>query len=202
MSSHRGKDCDNCCVPGPPGRDGRDGRDGIRGAQGESGLEGPPGPVGATGPQGPIGPQGPQGQRGVLDFAYIYTTEALTVPNSGVVRFEVLEYSSGFAFPSGPSSIQVVNTGTYSATFFVRSTSTALAPNLWTLTNATTTFPISGGTYATVDGIPGGGDVIFTASAGDLITLVNNSGVPLTLVASGSGLTSAVTASVVFYRLA
>ncbi len=112
---------------GPQGIIGPEGPQGLPGTaveKGDKGDQGEQGPQGLQGLQGPKGDQGPQGIQGVkgntgglLDYAYFYNTEQLTLaPNSTVLFNQPIKSTSGIQYSNG--NITLVNKGVYKITYF------------------------------------------------------------------------------------
>ena len=200
--------------PGPQGVAGAQGSVGATGLQGATGVQGSVG-VGVAGPEGPAGavgasgaagtngaagaagPAGPAG--GIAEYAYIYNLAAATVAieapvplsNNGVM-------TAGITHAPGGSSIQLVAAGVYKVTFSV----SGVEPNQMALfINAA---PVPGAIYGSGAGTQQTtGQVIITASAGDVLTIVNHSSAAaVTLQTLAGGTQTNVNASVAIEKLA
>src|SRR5204862_6574773 len=86
------------------------------GTAGAQGATGPGGPTGATGPSGPSGPTGVTGPGGSSAYIYLFNVGAQLVTAGSPVAFNGVVAGPGLAF-AGPSTVTVLNTGVYRATF-------------------------------------------------------------------------------------
>lgn len=161
---------------GSPGANGAAGPAGAPGAQGPAGLPGAPGQPGTAGNPGATGATGAQGQRGttgtISNQIYVYNIIPQTVPVESPVLFSNngTTTSAGFTHTINSSTITVANAGQYVAWFTVSGSEV----NQFSLFRNGA--PIIGSTYGSGDTFQqNDGRVIFNASAGDVITLVNHS---------------------------
>ena len=181
--------------PGPPGAQGCPGIPGVRGQNGQPGTpgaNGAPGPPGAAGPRGPAGfpgtagapgqpgsagatgAQGPAGANGISggipNSAYIYNNTAQVVPIEGAVTFNSSGLvTSGFNNVANSTNLTISTTGQYSAWFSV----SGAEVNQFTLFQNGVAIP--GSTYGSGStNQQNNGMASFTATSGDIITLVNH----------------------------
>jgi hypothetical protein len=167
---------------------------GPTGPTGDQGLEGPIGQTGATGPVGSVGPTGPTGPQGIpggiIDYAYFYNTDQLTLqPNQPVQFSNPLINSSGILYNTG--NITLVNAGVYSVNFV---TEPAQSSNFALFLNS---IIVSGSVYNTNYGHT----IVNVPSNGMTLNLVNItlSNIDIPQILSGSQLV--VNASILVQRL-
>ena len=182
-------------VTGATGTQGPTGPTGVTGATGAQGPTGSTGVTGATGAQGPTGPTGANGATGptgptgsIASYGYIY--ELATIADATVVGGADVPFSNNgplfsITHTAGITTIIVSNTGTYLISFSANITAgigSAIAVAVNGTVDASTQVPFLVATGEI------GGSAVLTLVAGDVITLRNNSAVPLTLnLAPGVG---------------
>jgi hypothetical protein len=184
--------------PGPAGAVGSQGIQGLPGTAGTNGTDGTDGIDGADGATGPTGPAG-----GPLGFATVYNTLPQTLapgsttlaPGSAVTFYNHFPLIEGFDHTPGTPGVAILNAGTYLVQFIV----SANEPNQFVLFLNDSLVPASiflsgAGTQNNV------GQVLITATAGDILTLCNFSAYPVTLQ-TGPGPISNVNASLMIQRL-
>ena len=167
-----------CCCPvlGPTGPTGPTGPSG-----GPTGPTGPTGPQGIQGIQGPTGPTGPTGPGpGIETFGYVYNLA--TEEQAVVVGGDAFDFSNngplqGVIHLAGSEDITVTETGVYEIDYNVSTTlgvgaAIALAVN-GVIDDSTTV-----GVLVAVGNVSG--TAMLSLSAGDIITLVNNSLISIT----------------------
>ncbi|MBA3815309.1 MAG: hypothetical protein H0X29_02085 [Parachlamydiaceae bacterium] len=140
-----------------------------------SGIGGPTGPMGPPGPAGgPAGVTGATGATGaaggILDYAYIYNEGAQVIPLEADITFDSNgPISSGFTHAPGTSTIMFTNAGIYKVEFSI----SGVEPNQFTMfLNGAA---VSGATYGSGAGTQQNcGQMIWTMSAGDVLTLRNH----------------------------
>lgn len=174
---------------GPTGAVGDTGAVGPTGAVGDTGAVGPTGAVGATGPVGPagaVGLIGPTGGLGTLDFGYTY--HLATIADSVVVGGADVIFSNngpqlGVTHTPGTTTVTIATSGVYQIEYNVSITS-GVGSDLAIAVNGTVdpSTPIS----ALVATGEVSGSVLLFLLAGDVITLRNNSAVPMTLTLAPS----------------
>ena len=188
-------------VDGLPGTNGTNGVDGLPGTNGTNGTNGVDG---ATGPAGPAGATGPAG--GIADYAYIYNTTPVTIPvtapqivaaGAPVLFSSTGAITAGFTYNAVTGQITLVGAGTYHVIFSV----SALEINQFALylgaTQVASTLYGSGSVLQ-----QNTGSAIFTATAGQVLTLVNVSALAVTLDPLAGGLNANVNASVTLLKIA
>jgi len=175
---------------GPTGATGATGGTGATGADGVQGLPGVTGPTGDAGPTGATGPTGPTGATGagLSDFGYVY--ELATIADATVVGGADFVLSnngplSGITHTPGTTTITVATAGIYEVTYSTSITAgigAALAVAVNGAVDASTNINV----LAAVGGIEG--KALLTLAAGDVVTLRNNSAIPLVVtLAPGVG---------------
>ncbi|MCB0354405.1 MAG: hypothetical protein KDD64_12800 [Bdellovibrionales bacterium] len=146
------------------------------------------GPAGPRGPAGPKGNPGPQGPAGELSSAYAHVYQLATVGTSTVVGGADIPFSTngildGVSHTAGTTTVTIQETGTYSIAFSVSITvgvgaAVTLALNGVGQPETLTPFLVPVGNVS--------GRGIFDLSSGDVVTLRNNSLVPLVVALSPS----------------
>ena len=185
---------------GDTGAVGPAGPAGATGLTGATGATGPAGPAGATGATGPPGPPGPAGANAVAGYAYYYNVDPSGPPIAPgeAVRFDTNGPSTaGFIHFPGLADVVLTAAGVYKASFIV----TAIEPNqMAVFLNGS---PVPGSVYGSGAGTQQNtGEVIFSASAGDVITLVNHgSHTAVTLQPLAGGTQPNVNASITLEQL-
>ncbi len=197
---------------GPQGATGSQGAVGATGAQGLIGAAGAAGPIGpqgpagtngtngATGATGAVGPTGATGPAGGLaEYAYVYNVDA------GVVALEApINFSSNGVMTAGithalaSAGIALSNAGDYKVTFSV----SGVEPSQIALfVNGAA---VAGGVYGSGAGTQQTtGQMIITAAAGDVLTVVNHSSAAaVTLQTLAGGTQTNANASVTIEKLA
>jgi hypothetical protein len=154
---------------------------GAIGPTGDTGPSGPSGANGLNGATGATGPSGPAGSAwaiGFSDYGYYFNNASATYAAGATIQLAHNGQQSGLTFQA--AGVTIVTAGTYQA-FFTVVTSTTTQP-IGLKDNGTaiqfTTFGVAGAAAGT----PVDGKVVFTASAGDVITIYN---------AGASGITTA-----------
>jgi hypothetical protein len=152
------------------------------------------GPTGSRGARGAIGPKGPAGRRGpagtpgadaAASYAYTYNTSPQTIADASAMTFDSNgAMSSDFAHATGSAAITVTTTGTYRIDFSVLS---GTGNNFGVDVNNVL---VPGSSYQGPAAGQNNGSVIVPLHAGDVLTLVNNTGGPVGLM-SGGGTTNA-----------
>ncbi|MFU0832875.1 MAG: Collagen triple helix repeat protein [Oscillospiraceae bacterium] len=169
---------------GPTGDTGPTGPTGDTGPTGPTGDMGPTGPTGDTGPTGPTGDTGPTGP-GVTTYGYVYTQGAVTVLAGGDITFSNSGTLSGVSHTPGTTAVVVMVSGMYQINYSVNIATTGV--------NAAIAIAVNGVVEASTDvlSVAGTGVISGTAilplSAGDSVTLRNDSLVPMDLAATGNG---------------
>lgn len=205
---------------GPTGGTGPTGPTGPRGPTGETGPTGPTGEIGPTGPTGPngipsvtTGPTGPTGITGATgsnptgptgptgspvqtlqDFAFFYSEVTQAVPAGSDVAFELGTPGGSISQPVAVppfSEISLNAKGTYLVQFAALIPTTGVISLELQLNGAT----IPGSTVTTLISSAHDnelfGQATFRANAGDILTVTNVSGVPITITPQAGGTTSA-----------
>ena len=150
------------------------------------GIEGigPTGPTGPTGPAGATGATGPTGPTGASTtpvYAYVYelaTIADATVVGGADIPFSNLGPALSITHTPGTTTITIPSTGAYQINFGVSITagigsSIAVAVNGTVNPSTNTAFLVAVGEIF--------GSCILDLNAGDIITLRNNSAIPLTM---------------------
>lgn len=204
--------------PGPtgaPGPKGPMGPQGPQGPTGPSGTFGPPGPTGSTGPQGPagptgpigpsglIGPTGPTGPGGVGSFTYgSYKTILLdgffTINSGQNFPFDFHTTAQGGNISDTPTTgtVTIGETGSYLILYGVTS--------LTTFSNSVQSFDLAvngvsaPGTSIDLIGGKATGNTILDLSIGDVLTMVNNGMIPVSV---SSGDSNGVTMFLVIQKI-
>lgn len=185
-----------CAERGPRGPRGAAGPPGPRGFPGSSGATGPAGAPGADGATGETGETGPEA---TLDYTYIYNDIAQVVPIGADLTFSAIgSITPAFTFSTGTSTIVIVEAGIYQLSFIA----TTVEPSQFSV-NLNGSF-INGSRYGSGAGTQqNSGQLIFTAAAGDVITIRNDASaaaVSLQTLAGGSAINT--NASVMIVKLA
>jgi hypothetical protein len=165
---------------GATGVTGTTGVTGAQGLQGPTGLAGADGVTGATGVTGPTGPTGESGSVS-LDYGYVY--QLATVADATVVGGADIPFSNNGPLQDvshTPSStiIVVTKASTYKVDYCANITAgigsaMAVAVNGTADASTSVSFLVATGNTC--------GTSIVELAAGDVITMRNNSGVPLVL---------------------
>jgi hypothetical protein len=196
-------------APGPQGSPGAQGAVGATGLQGSVGVTGADGPVGPQGPAGSTGAAGTNGAAGVAgpagpagglaEYAYVYNLAAGVVAIEAPVNFSSNGVmTAGITHAPAAPGIVLVNAGDYKVTFSV----SGVEPNQMALfvngaVVAGSVYGSGAGTQQTT------GQVIITASAGDVLTVVNHSSAAaVTLQTLAGGTQTNANASVTIEKLA
>ena len=182
-------------IAGAVGATGPTGPQGFQGVAGEVGPTGPTGPtgpigltgeIGPTGPTGPTGETGPTGPTGPAGTAAAITIAQFTAPTTTGTELVLAESTES---PAGQTEI-VLNTtdndveltaGTYLIRYGTNATSTvvtsvpSISLEINGVANAETTRFGVGGTTSSVNG-----DYLYTATAGDTISLAVNESTDIT----------------------
>ncbi|XOQ44824.1 MAG: hypothetical protein ACFWTN_10330 [Clostridium sp.] len=172
---------------GPAGDTGPTGPTGDTGPTGPAGDTGPTGPTGDIGPTGPTGDTGPTGPTGpgVTTYGYVYTQGAVTVLAGGDISFSNSGTLSGVSHTPGTTAVVVMVSGMYQINYSVNIATTGV--------NAAIAIAVNGVVEASTDvlSVTGTGVISGTAilplTAGDSVTLRNDSLVPMDLAATGNG---------------
>ncbi|WP_424141320.1 BclA C-terminal domain-containing protein, partial [Sporosalibacterium faouarense] len=165
---------------GPTGPTGATGPTGPTGVTGPTGPTGPTGATGATGPTGATGDTGPTGS-GLNSYGYVY--QLATIGNATVAGGADVPFSNngplagGVSHTAGTTTVTVPNTGDYEIIYSVNITagvgaSIAIAVNGTVDTSTPVTALVATGEVT--------GHAILSLAAGDVLTLRNNSAIPLT----------------------
>jgi hypothetical protein len=193
-------------LTGSTGSQGIAGTNGAVGSTGSQGIAGTNGAVGNTGSQGIAGNTGsqgntgPAGSNGVSGYAYYYNVAAQTV----AIEADVLFDTNGLNSPApiathtaGTSVITVASTGVYKVSFIVSATEPG---QMAVFLNGA---PVAGSTYGSGAGTQqNNGQVIFSASAADTITVRNHSSAAaLGLPTPIGGTQASVNASIMLEKL-
>ncbi|MDA1681086.1 collagen-like protein, partial [Bacillus cereus group sp. TH152-1LC] len=157
---------------------------------GEMGATGLPGPTGATGEMGATGLPGPTGATGVTGpmgsieaFPTGYVYQLATLTDATVVGGADIVFSNngplnGITHTAGTTTVTVPTTGVYNLKFIVNITA-GIGSQIGIAVNGTvdasTVYPV----LVAAGGISGQAQLLL--SAGDILTLRNNSAVPLTM---------------------
>lgn len=177
---------------GPHGPQGPTGPQGATGTAGETGPQGATGPVGATGAAGPTGPtgaQGPAGDPGTLaaDAGHVY--QLATIADATVVGGADVPFSnngslgSGVIHTAGTTTTTVSAAGRYRVGFTVNFTA-GVGAQYTIAVNGSATPAFNTPALTATGQVSGEGIIALTA--GDVITLRNNSAVPGTLALAPS----------------
>jgi hypothetical protein len=189
---------------GPAGDDGATGSDGPQGPQGPTGPEGPQGPQGGpgvqgdTGPRGQVGPQGPAGDVSFLGAGTASSVQRASGSDATVAGGADIPFSgptsngANISHDSFTTRFTVDTAGRYRITATVNvtaGTGSALAVAVnGTVRVATNVSILSTGQTVS--------DTLLALSAGDVLTVRNNSSVPFT-----TDLSPGVGASLVIQRI-
>ncbi len=185
-------------LTGDTGATGATGSTGAIGATGDTGATGTTGATGSTGSTGTSGATGATGATGggALDYAYIYNIGVESVPSNTDVSFDTNgPISAGISHAVGTKPITLRVTGTYRVTYTLALAAGSLGQFAVVQDGYSAFIPGSefGGSSSTIVG-----QVIFTAQAGDTITLHNTSAVAALL----TGIASQANASILIERIA
>jgi hypothetical protein len=185
---------------GSQGVIGLTGNTGSQGVIGLTGNTGSQGVIGLTGSQGVIGNTGPAGSNGVSGYAYYYNVGAQTVAIEADILFDTNGLNSPVPIAShtaGTAAITVESTGVYKASFIVSATEVS---QMAVFLNGTA---VTGSTYGSGAGTQqNSGQVIFSASAADVITVRNHSSAAAVGLPINAGGTQAnVNASIMLEKL-
>jgi hypothetical protein len=167
------------------------------GSVGPAGPEGPAGPVGLTGATGPAGVKGDTGAAGqdaaVPAFLQATNTSLQPVNPGSAVAFETLGLASGI-IQTDPTSFKVTFPGTYQVAFLLTTQGPSESTVGVQVNGAPTSFVFGTG------GFQSGqiqGAALLSLAAGDVVTLVSNTG-NLNLDSMSP---SAIDASIVIQRI-
>ena len=192
---------------GTAGPIGPTGATGVAGSTGAAGATGPPGPAGPTGPTGATGvtgaagatgATGATGAAGALLYAYYYNLSSEVVAIEADISFSTNGNSTaGFTHLAGTTEITIDNAGVYELSFIV----SGVEPNQFAVFDNGSVVP--GSVYASGAGTQETtGQVIFTASAGDVVTLRNHSSASaVTLQTLAGGTQTNVNASIAIQQI-
>lgn len=168
---------------GSTGATGETGPTGVTGETGPTGVTGETGPTGATGETGPTGETGETGATGagLQSFGNVY--ELATVTDSTVIGGADVPFSnngplSGVTHTAGSTTITVPNTGNYAIEYTVSLTAgigSAIAIAVNGTVNPSTNISALVG-VGELSGV-----TILSLTAGDSLTLRNNSGTAFTM---------------------
>ncbi|MCB2294792.1 hypothetical protein LGK95_14930 [Clostridium algoriphilum] len=182
---------------GASGTNGINGSDGFNGPTGASGTNGINGSDGITGSTGASGTNGISG--GLSAFAYIYSTAAQSVADTGSVLFNnPPTTSSPITFTAPSTTINLTPPGTYLISFEL---SVSSGGGTWTIAvNGSITQPLSYTSRSENSQVFG--EAIITIIVPSAISIVNNSGGSINL-ANGLSPTpnTSVSASVTILKL-
>ena len=131
-------------------------------------------------------------------YAYVYNLSNQNVPVEADIIFDSnTNLTSGFTHTLGTGTINILNTGIYKVSFSVSSTE----PNQFAL--FINGIVLSGSIFGSGAGTQqNNGELIFSATAGDAVTLRNHSSAAAVTLASNVGGTQAnVNASLIFQKL-
>ncbi|PEL93329.1 collagen-like protein, partial [Bacillus cereus] len=176
---------------GPTGPTGDTGATGVTGPTGDTGATGVTGPTGNTGATGVTGPTG------AFPAGYVY--QLATIADATVVGGADIPFSnngplSGISHIVGTTTVTVPTTGVYEIEFIINITS-GIGSQLGIAVNGTvdssTVYPVLVATGEI------SGQAQLSLNAGDVLTLRNNSAVPLTM-----SLAPAIGASMTINQLA
>lgn len=184
-------------LEGKPGTTGKEGSPGAQGKEGPAGSEGKPGKEGKEGPEGKEGKEGPEGKAASSEYGYGYllaTIANATVLGGADVPFSNNGPLSGITHTAETTTFIVSSSGTYRIGFNLSLTA-GIGSELALAVNGV----VDASTPISVETATGevSGQAILTLAAGDVVTLRNNSAVPLTITLAPS-----VGAEIVFQRLA
>jgi hypothetical protein len=182
---------------------GRAGANGATGSAGNAGVTGGTGNTGAqgiAGNNGAVGNTGPAGSNGVSGYAYYYNVAAQTVAIEADVLFDTNGVNSPAPIAThtaGTSAITIASTGTYKVSFIVSATEPGQVAVF--LNGAL----VAGSIYGSGAGTQqNNGQVILSASVGDLITVRNHSSsAALGLPTPIGGTQASVNASIMLEKL-
>jgi collagen type I alpha len=182
------------------GLTGNTGSQGVIGLTGNTGSQGVIGLTGNTGSQGVTGNTGPAGSNGVSGYAYYYNVGAQTVAIEADILFDTNGLNSPVPIAThtaGTAAITVASTGVYKASFIVSATEVS---QMAVFLNGTA---VAGSTYGSGAGTQqNSGQVIFPASAADVITVRNHSSAAAVGLPTNAGGTQAnVNASIMLEKL-
>ena len=171
---------------GAVGSTGQQGDIGNTGSTGIQGVTGNTGSTGDTGMDGATGATGPTGVAGIESFAN--AVQFATIADSTVVGGADIPFSNNvqllsISHTAGTTTFTVTNAGMYSITYAASITAgigsaIALAVNGTVQSTTSTSFLVATGQVS--------GQAILSLAAGDVITLRNNSAIPLTLILAPS----------------
>jgi len=151
--------CCNCCCP-------------------RTGIPGPQGPIGPAGPQGPAGPPG---IGAIASYGYVYTlasSETNTIAGGEAIEFSSNGQLLNITHSVGSENITVQNAGSYLINFGVNATCgsnaiIALAVN-GIIDSSTKIRALTANTHIF-------NTAVLNLTAGDIITVFNNSNYTLTI---------------------
>jgi BclA-like protein/collagen triple helix repeat protein len=173
---------------GPTGDTGPIGPTGDTGPIGPTGDTGPIGPTGDTGPIGPTGDTGPTGTLNITTYGYVY--ELATVADATVVGGADVPFSnngplSGVTHTAGTTTVTVPTTGTYKINYYVNLTA-GVGSAIAIAVNGTVDASTNVTSLVAVGEISG--TAMLSLTAGDVLTLRNNSAILFTMdLAPGVG---------------
>ena len=189
-------------IAGPTGAAGPTGIAGPTGPTGAAGEIGPTGPTGATGEIGPTGPTGPGAENSAI-YTALDTAPAAAVADGAVIPFGTTAVNGTDAsFDPATNGVTITTPGTYLIQWNANLDVPAGTPAaLLTLQNNGTPIARSGvNTQSDQTARAVNGFAVATLGAGDVLTLVNDSGAELTLNTAAAG-ADAYTASLAVTRL-
>ncbi|MGG0258280.1 BclA C-terminal domain-containing protein, partial [Bacillus mycoides] len=166
---------------GVTGPTGDTGATGVTGPTGDTGATGVTGPTGDTGATGVTGPTGATGGTGAFPIGYVY--QLATIADATVVGGADIPFSNngplnGITHTAGTTTVTVPAAGVYEIEFIVNITA-GIGSQIGIAVNGTvdasTVYPV----LVATGGISGQAQL--SLSAGDVLTLRNNSAVPLTM---------------------
>jgi hypothetical protein len=160
------------------------GDEGPQGLTGATGVQGPVGPAGAAGVQGLQGPEGPEGPAGASGLsAYGFCYQLATIVDATIVGGADVPLSnngplSSITHTAGTTTVTVATTGIYKISYSISitagiGTALSLAVNGTVDASTVRSVPVATGEIS--------GEVMLALTAGDVITLRNDSAIPMTL---------------------
>ncbi len=167
------------------------------------GTTGPTGSTGATGATGATGDQGPTGATGgaFTDFAFVFIGSPASIASQSPIRFDTAVVSGGITWSaSNPGVITIGTAGTYAISFYV-----IVEPSynsyfqLWANSYVAPNAPPYLSNALTTTTVNNFGQYLYTANAGDQLSIVNIDTVPTNLYSNAT--TGNVSASVLIHRL-
>lgn len=168
---------------GPQGIPGTPGAQGLPGTPGAQGLQGPQGPQGLQGIQGPAGTSGSGGLSAFAGVFQLATIGDATIVGGADIPFSNNGSLTGITHTAGSTTLTMPSAGVYEVHYGISITA-GIGSAIAVAVNGTVPNGTSVPALTAVGHLSG--RVVMTLAAGDVITIRNNSVIPLTLALAPS----------------